>query len=392
MKNKYLLFFILLSFNVVADISGNINYEGAHFFQDGLYADQKNSNNSIYTNISYFANIKESSSFNLKIFARSDENDENRTHADIRELYMLNSWDNFEIKYGINKIYWGAVEFNNLVDVINQDDFVEGFGSDEKLGQPMVQLTYLYDTGNFDFFILPYFRERQFTSVDGGRPRWTLEVEDNPWYEDEKKEKHIDFALSNTQTLGDFDVRLSYFDGTDREPVLSPIINPITLQPLKLQAMYYQMQQAGLDITAVLSSWLLKFETIFKKTTLDEYNATSAGFEYTIVGLIGRADLGLITEIAQDSRAEKATTLYQNDVMIGTRLTLNDAASTTFLLGAMFDQDDGANVYSLEFERRLFNSFKIKIESVYYKNTEEDKILQQFRKDSFTRFLLSYHF
>ena len=67
-------------------------------------------------------------------------------------------------------MFWGVTELRHLVDIINQTDLVENLDGEQKLGQPMVQLTLLKDWGTLDFFAMPYFRERTFTGPDG-RPR-----------------------------------------------------------------------------------------------------------------------------------------------------------------------------------------------------------------------------
>ncbi|RLA07667.1 MAG: hypothetical protein DRQ51_05185 [Gammaproteobacteria bacterium] len=401
MKIIILSILSLLSFFALnvsqADISGNITYEYTYFPQDALYEDQENDNSSFSGEITYYKQITAGTSFNIKPFYRFDEVDKNRNHGDLREAYFLTAFADFELSYGINKVYWGATEFNNVVDIINQDDFVEGFGTDEKLGQPMVQFNYLYDIGGIEFFVLPYHRAREFADIDGGRPQFALPIEtDEPYYEDDKKEQHIDYAIATTNTFGDFDVRLSGFVGTDRSPVFLPInFHPVLGKPTILQPAYYQMQQIGLDITAAIDSWLLKLEMIDKK--IDEidadYNAGTAGFEYTLVGLFGRSDLGILMERAYDSRKKNIpTTLFQNDVMAGLRLSLNDASSTTFLLGYVHDLDDGADIMSLEFERRIADSFKIKFEAQHFKNAENDINLNQFRRDESYRLLLGYYF
>ncbi|HHH47651.1 MAG TPA: hypothetical protein ENK51_01995, partial [Gammaproteobacteria bacterium] len=73
-------------------------------------------------------------------FARWDQGDSRRSHADIRELNWLKASDNWELRAGIGKVFWGVTESQHLVDIINQTDFVENLDGEDKLGQPMIQL------------------------------------------------------------------------------------------------------------------------------------------------------------------------------------------------------------------------------------------------------------
>ena len=71
--------------------------------------------------------------FALEVFARADENDEERNHFDIAELYWTLPSDEWELLIGINKVFWGVTESAHLVDIINQTDQVESFTGEEKL-------------------------------------------------------------------------------------------------------------------------------------------------------------------------------------------------------------------------------------------------------------------
>ena len=106
-------------------------------------------------------------SLNFTGFVRFDR-DNNRTHADIRELYYQKAKSNWELNIGLKKVYWGVTESNHLVDIINQTDVTESFDGEEKLGQPMVQFTWSTNAyGSFDFFYLPYHRKRTFNGEKG---------------------------------------------------------------------------------------------------------------------------------------------------------------------------------------------------------------------------------
>ena len=76
----------------------------------------------------------------LLLFIESIVKMTNVAHGDIRELAYVHASDDWELRLGIRKEFWGVTEFQHLVDVINQTDGVEDFDGEDKLGQQMVNL------------------------------------------------------------------------------------------------------------------------------------------------------------------------------------------------------------------------------------------------------------
>ena len=261
----------------------------------------------------------------FKPFYRQDERDDERSHGDIREFSYIHAGDNWELRAGIRKEFWGVTEFQHLVDVINQTDGVEDFDGEDKLGQQMVNLSLVNDWGIVDVFLLPGFRERTYAGEEG-RLRGPLVVdEDNVSYESSAGQQHLDFALRWAHSVGDFDLGAYWFHGTNREAYLSP--SPQA--PSSSLVQYYtQMDQLGIDAQATLGDWLWKFESIFRSTSLEDFWATQAGFEYSFIGVFdSNLDLGLLMEHSWDSRGEVALgaqgSLMQNDLFLGARLALS---------------------------------------------------------------------
>ena len=72
---------------------------------------------------------------------RFDYEDSDRNLVDIQELAWIRVGDGWEFRAGVRKVFWGVTESRHLVDVINQVDFTEGLDGEEKLGQPMLNLS-----------------------------------------------------------------------------------------------------------------------------------------------------------------------------------------------------------------------------------------------------------
>jgi len=373
------------------ELSGDVSVEGRLFAKDELYNDQKRNNGSIAFEPEFYHEWSSSPGFSFTFvpFFRVDSSDSERTHVDIRELNFLMVGNPWELRVGIGKVFWGVTEFVHLVDIINQTDLVENIDGEDKLGQPMVHFSYFGDWGVVDFFLLPYFRERTYPGKEG-RLRPPVKVDtDNAEYESGAEESHIDLALRYSQTYDWGDLGIYYFRGTSREPILIPSFKKPVLLPF-----YDQIDQVGLDLQLVFGNWLWKLESLYRDGTDDNFWAATGGFEYTFVSISDTMmDLGLITEYSYDDRDDDATTPFQNDLLFGLRLGLNDAASTELLAGISFDLDDSGSVLQIEASRRLTDNLKISLEAWSFFDLEESQTyLYSIRDDDFVRLQLFYYF
>jgi len=330
---------------------------------------------------------------------RWDENDDERSHADIRELTWLKAADTWELRAGIRKVFWGVTESQHLVDIINQTDLVEATDGEEKLGQPMVNLALISDWGTLDLFVLPGFRERTFPG-EKGRLRFSPRIDrSQTTYESSDKEEHIDYAARWAHYLGDWDIGLSYFNGTSRDPgFISGLDNN---GQRVLIPVYELIEQWGLDLQATLGDWLWKMEIINRSGQRDRsgqnknYTALTAGFEYTFVGIAGsNADLGMISEVLYDERGEDALTPFADDILLASRLTLNDEQSTEFLLGMIFDSNDADRLLTLESSRRFGDNWKVTIEGQAFINIPNinTELLFGVRRDSYLQLEIARYF
>ena len=373
--------------------SGNITLEMRQFGEQGISSSQKKQYGSISIQPEWFHGWDSGrQSLTFVPFYRLDQYDDERSHGDIRELSWLKVFDESELRVGLRKVFWGVSESQHLVDIINQTDLVEGLDGEEKLGQPMINYALINDWGTVDLFVLPYFRERTFPGING-RLRTALYVDtDNPVYESKDKEKHVDYAARWSHILGDWDIGLSYFDGTSRDPYFTSALDSngnTTLRPV-----YNLLQQTGLDLQATLDSWLWKIEAVNRKIKNENYNAATLGFEYSFYGVFGSSsDIGLVMEYLYDDRDKKATTPFEDDVMTGLRLTMNDEDDTSMLVGVIADRDDSSRLYSVEASRRIGESYKLTLEvRIFDGFTDSTSLLYSMRKDDFIQLELGYYF
>ncbi len=389
----FILLFLILKIPGAnaAEFSGYVSGEVRVFQNDPLHEEQKRNNGSFALQPEYYHEWENGSSVTLIPFARIDSADRERTHFDIRELTFHLVKDQWSVRAGIGKVFWGATEFLHLVDIINQDDAVENIDGEDKLGQPMVQFIVPSEWGTFEIFILPYFRERTFPGKKG-RLRGSIVVDtDSTQYESSKEERHIDLALRYSSTFGDMDFGVHYFRGTGREPTLLPSQdegNDAVLIPF-----YEQIWQVGSDVQAVKGSWLLKLESLYRSGQGKEFFAYTGGLEYTFFSFIGtNMDLGIVGEYAHDDRGNDSTIALQNDIMFGLRLAMNDFSSTELLAATSYDIKNASKSFSFEANRRIGDRWKLYIEARAFSNMSNEDVLFDLRDDDHLLLEMRYYF
>lgn len=394
MKTSLLTLGVLLAGSALADTQTNIRsaIEQRFYFQDGLYPEQYDSDLSVFIEPELYYSFNDGAdSLNFKPFFRYDSRDSERTHMDVRELMWLHVGNAWEFRAGIGKVFWGQTESQHLVDVINQTDFVEAIDGEEKLGQPMVQFSLIQDWGTLSLFALPYFRERTFAGMEG-RFRAPLRIDtDNPLYESDDEQRQLDWAFRYMGYLGDTEIGLSWFDGTNREPLFVPAM---TGDEQVLRPYYGQMQQIGLDMLTVVGATLYKLEAIHRKTDQDSYYALTAGFEHTTVGVFETAyDIGWLMEYQYDERDEMATSLGQNDLMVGTRLVFNDIRGTEILIAYIQDLDEssGHSGY-IEASSRINDNWKWRVDGWFFSSDAPSYPAYLLRRDDYVQLSLEYYF
>jgi hypothetical protein len=331
------------------------------FSDDGTYG-QDQYQASISLELEYFSGWdNDTRSVTFKPFVRLDSADDERTHADIREFYYSRIADSWDLHLGAKRVFWGVTEFNHLVDIVNQTDLVENVDTEDKLGQPMLQLSLVRDWGILDVYALLGFRERTFAGEDG-RLRLPLEVLDHATYESGAENKRVDAALRWSHYLGPIEIGLHHFSGTSRDPLL--IAEVIADGSVALRPYYPVIDQTGLDAQAFYGDWAFKLETFSRSGYGDRYVAATLGFERTLVGILGSgADFGLVVEYMFDERDDEAlNTLYEHDLALGGRLQFNDFSDTKALLGVIIDTDNDDLFVSLEASRRLSDTWLMSFE------------------------------
>jgi len=326
--------------------------------------------------------------FTLSPYVRLDRDDSERSHQDLREAAWLYTNGPWTVQAGLSKVFWGVTESRHLVDIVNQTDLVEDLDEEDKLGQPMVSVERWTSKGTFGVFLLPGFRERTFPA-EGARLRGTLPIAtDRAEYESGARDRRLDLALRWSNSIGNWDVGLSGFYGTGREPRLLLRLDAGS-RPV-LVPRYELIGQLGLDLQYTSGAWLWKLEAIGRSGQGRSFGAVVAGFEHTLfnIGQQG-ADVGLLAEYLYDGRDDSAPpTIYDDDWFVGLRLAMNDTEDSAILGGAVID---GKGTFAIiEAERRFGEVWKFEAEARLLLGIDpSDRFLGGFRNDSFVTLRLA---
>ncbi|XOV81906.1 MAG: SPOR domain-containing protein [bacterium] len=350
---------------LLADTQWDLGLQTRTFFEQGTFG-QDRFEGSASIELQYYRGWQDDRrSITISPFLRIDSADSQRTHADLREFYFSSVGDNWDLHVGAKRIFWGVTEFHHLVDIVNQTDLVENLDTEDKLGQPMLHLSLIRDWGVLDVMLLTGFRERTFPGTDG-RLRLPLKILDDVQYESGAEQLRTDVALRWSHYLGPFEVGVHHFSGTGRDPSFIPVLTPAN--GVALQPFYPVIDQTGVDAQMIFGDWAFKFEGLSRSGQGDRYGAANLGFERTFVRVFNTpADFGLIGEYLFDERGDEAfNTLFENDIALGGRLSLNDFADTKALLGVIKDVNNDDYLVTLEASRRLTNSWLLSVEGRFF--------------------------
>ena len=407
--------------------SGRYSLESRWYPQSSAWPGQRSHATGFVVEPTLFLEDPEGRSFTLTPFFRGDGADSRRTHADVREAYLLLFGEldkgEWEARLGIDRVFWGVAELYNPVDIVNQADLVEHPDGKTKLGQPMAHLTFAGDWGTAELFALPWHRERTFPGRHG-RLRSGLVVDpDLVEYESGAEERHLDLAARYSHSFGLLDIGLSVFDGTSREPSIRPASFqplppfppgtpiptcdgiPVLAFPTALAPYYPQIRQFGLDAQLTTESLLLKLEAIHRAGAPnvpscrhpfgeeEDFTAFVIGGEYTVYSLFESAlDLSLLGEWHRDDRGRRSTHQFQDDVFLAARLAFNDVEGTEVTAALVADTDYGSRTMSVEFSRRLSDEWSLRLETTAMLDIDEADPIRTTWRDTFVGAELTYSF
>jgi len=390
---------------------GYIGFEHWGFPKSGQY-NQTSINNSVELQVEGSLELDFFKAFLSPRF-KEDFSETDRNRLLIDEGWIQFAGDFFDLRFGIQKFSWGMVESEKLVDVLNQKDYEDDFLDPDKYGELSARLSlafpdpvsWLQEIG-FQFYYLAQFTQATFPGTKGryNLTNGLLPVSDQATYSSSSKKWMPQYAFRTIFTFSDvaIDIALSYFHGYNRFPSLSTNIFTRQITPY-----YYILDQGGLELTWVVKSLIIKLESVYRNTNQTDFNripstlvpapyfAYVGGVEYTINGIIGNNDISFFLEYLGDSNVGTKTVdyrLFQNDLFVGFRYSLNDVNSKELKTGLTIDLDHPEEfLYLVEYNQRLAELFTVafRLDGV---RSRANSRLDTFKEELRLKALIKYYF
>ena len=320
-----------------------------------------------------------------KLYAQGDADDTKgvadetkRSFARVDEWYISQEFSEGtqKVLFGKKIRHWGALEARNITDVFNPLDLRNSSSSKDKLGVWNSQYSYFTDSGEFSL-IIKHFEQDQKISAN---PYTYYFLPTNITFDESiqtEKERHYPSSYISYSASTEWDKPLDYAfvvqHGYDSQKYFT-VKNP---SPTVLQANTYLVNKFLSYNTLVVGATLLKLEVavtdVIDDRIVSDYMHTGIGFEHEVAAFLSKeGKLGIIGEYYyyEIFDQSKLTDLdlyevFQNDLFLGLRYTFNDADDSSFLAGAVVDNEYDEAAYSAKYETRLRGGFKIEGEYQY---------------------------
>jgi len=367
----------------------------------------------VYTRaeIKYF---QESYNATFRGYALADSKDNTRDNLTIEDLfftYYLKKDESASLSAGYKIFNWSATEAFHPADILNSQNYDSNIESLDKIGELNVDTSFKTPYGNFSLLYLPYAqapkypkqRSRLGASVNLTRPVWVTSKD-----ETNIQNWHHQGALkySNSVGSGDLSLHAVYHLNT---------VNPIVGKRIIYEHILFFSLPVGIEFTpyyfralqlggtyqyALDGGWLIKTEAAYRDFLDDEviiqtlkgnrspqdHGIIAVGTEYGFsmeAGGESNIVLEFQTLVGPNKLARSELSVFQNDVMLGYRLALNDTLGREFFLSLIRDiERQNETLYNFNYTQRLNDNWKIKTGF---------RVFDAPKKDTYATGLEAYH-
>lgn len=324
--------------------------------------------------------------------------DNNRSFIRLNELYYQNDFSNDKILFGKSIRFWGALEAKNIADVFNNQDLRSKPFKTDKKGSYNIEYTHYYEDSEISFISKFYEQKNKRPSSSYYYNTLPFDYSEKLKSKDNKNRPSIYIKYSGSLSEDIYlDYSFIYLNGFDSQRYLS-LENNIFQENIYLVNKFINYYTLALDATLYKAEFL--YTHITNNKNISDYIHTSFGFEHSLEAFEDSSELSLLAEYYYYKNLEKNKLndvdlgiVFQNDLFLALRYILNDFSDSTFLLGTIIDVKYNEQSYSLEYESRLIDSLKLKINLDYIKSSKNNNtVYSSFSNSKTISFNLSYHF
>lgn len=326
--------------------------------------DTKRDFNSAITFQNEFKYSFDDSKIYSKVDVLKDFEEDERDYFNITELYLSQSFDEFDLYFGKKVIFLGSLEANNIVDIFNRQNYQKDSLSNYKDGVYLSGINYYFeDDSILNIYLKGFEEDIKFSSSNSPYyPFGSANYNEDLLFTNgsEKPSLLATYSKSYDEDIT-ADISYGMFYGYD-DNILYKKVNS------RYQAMLFQSMKLFTYDTFVVDSMLFKVEASYTKVQDDgdfkikDFYEIGAGAEYTIVRFINNHNLGLISEYY---KSNSSFTSFENDIFLALRYSLNDKDSSEFLLGISKDIKENGRSGYLKYSGRLTDSLNISTDIRY---------------------------
>ena len=370
--------------------SGELRFETRKFKDDEVDRTIDNAM-AVYTRaeIKY---AKESYNATFRGYALADGKDKTRDNLTIEDLfftYYLKKDESASLSAGYKIFNWSATEAFHPADILNSQNYDSNIEALDKIGELNIDTSFKTPYGNFSLLYLPYAqspkypqqRSRLGASVNLSRPVWVTKKN-----ETDLQNWHHQGALkySNSIGAGDLSLHAVYHLNTVNPIVGKRIVYENILMfslPVGVEFTPYYfraLQIGGTYQYALDGGWLIKTEAAYRDFLDDEviiqtlkgnqspqdHGIVAVGTEYGFSMQNGGESnivLEFQTLVGPNKLSRSELSVFQNDIMLGYRLALNDTLGREFFASLIRDiERQNETLYNFNYTQRLNDNWKIK--------------------------------
>jgi hypothetical protein len=328
-----------------------------------------------------------------KLYAQEDyydtlskEEHNDRTFLRLDELHLKYDFMDDSIEAGKSIKFWGALEFRNIVDAFNPDDFRVDMFNSSKLG--VWNIAYSHFTDNAEISLIVKLEEQE--QKMPAYPYVYYFLPQGIAYEESLESSngvnrpsiYLKYSGS-TDTEYPLDFALIYENGYDSQRYFTTNATAIAA-PTEFRQKAYLVNKFMTYNTLVVNATLIKLEALYAKVdgaeNVGDYSHIAFGVEHTLENFENGAALGLIAEYYRYDTYEddkyndlQLFETMQNDVFLGARYTFNNEQDSSVVGGVVADVEYAEQTYYMQFESRFMEAFKVAFD-YYYVNPSQSTL------------------
>ena len=319
-----------------------------------------------------------------------------RSFARIDELYAKYDFEDEQIIFGKDVRFWGALEVRNITDNFNSDELRADPFETDKLGSWNATYTYFTDNGEFSVIAKFYEQSRKMSSYpyvyyyfpqnittpQGAQLPLEYNNNLNTQASEFRPSLYLKYAAS-TDTEYALDYAVIFENGYDSQRYYTTTLSADTTS-MQTNENAYLVNKLITYNTLVVESTLIKLEAVYTDVINDkeisDYLHIGLGVEHSLTQVYEGADLGLIAEyynyttFESEKRSDlELFELFQNDLFLGLRYTLNQGNDASIVAGTIIDLSYDEEVYYLEYETRFLDTVKVNFDYRYINPSSKEK-------------------